>query len=60
MNIVYVKDKGSNLNTMIDVLTIFLSCDILGLEENYQGICFGHAFSKACQYATMDEKVYKI
>jgi hypothetical protein len=59
MNIVYVKDKGSNLNTMIDVLTIFLSCDILGLEENYQGTCFGHAFSKACQYATMDEKVYK-
>jgi hypothetical protein len=31
----------------------------LGLEENFKGIYFGHALSKACQYATMDEKVYK-
>ncbi len=29
------------------------------MEENYQDTCFGHAFSKACQYVTMDEKVYK-
>ncbi len=60
MIIVYVKDKGSNLNTMIDVLTTFQSCDILGLEENYEDTCFGHAFLEACQYAIMDEKVIKI
>jgi hypothetical protein len=35
------------------------SCDILNLEENYQGIFVGHAFSKAYQYATMDENVCK-
>ncbi len=28
---------------------------MLGLEESFQGICFGHAFSKACQYATTKE-----
>jgi hypothetical protein len=32
---------------------------MLGLEENFQGTCFGHAFSKVCQYATIEEKVYK-
>ncbi len=25
----------------------------------FQGTCFNHAFSKACQYATKDEKVCK-
>jgi hypothetical protein len=34
-----------------------ISCDILNLEENYQGIFVGHAFSKAYQYATIDENV---
>jgi hypothetical protein len=29
--------------------------DILGLEESYKGICFGHAFFKACQYAATYE-----
>jgi hypothetical protein len=41
-----VKIEGSNFNTMIIALNAFVSCDILGLEESYQGICFGHAFSK--------------
>jgi hypothetical protein len=36
----YVKDEGSNLNTMIGALKIVVSCDILGLEESYQGTCF--------------------
>ncbi len=31
----------------------------LSLEESFQGTWFGHVFSKACQYATSDEKVYK-
>jgi hypothetical protein len=35
-----VKDEGSNLNTMIGALKIVVSCDILGLEESYQGTCF--------------------
>ncbi len=32
---------------------------MLGLLENFQKTCFGHVFSKACQYATSDEKVCK-
>jgi hypothetical protein len=35
------------------------NCDILGLEESYQGTCFGHAFSKVYQYVIANEKVYK-
>jgi hypothetical protein len=57
--IAYVKDKGSNLNIMIIDLKSIISCDVLGLEKSFQGICFGHAFSKACQYVTTDEKLCK-
>jgi len=35
---------------MTIVLKAVVSYDILSLEESYQGTCFGHAFSKACQY----------
>jgi hypothetical protein len=44
---------------MSTTLKSIVSCDILGLEESFQGTCFGHAFSKACQYATTKEKVCK-
>ncbi len=54
-----MKVKGSNSNTMIVTLKIGVSCDILGLEQSYKGICFKHEFSKACQYAIMDEKLCK-
>jgi hypothetical protein len=54
-----VKDEGSNLNIMTIVLKAIVCYDILGLEESYQGTCFGHAFSKACQYVTTNEKVCK-
>jgi hypothetical protein len=33
--------------------------DILGLEESYKGICFWHAFFKACQYIATYENVVK-
>ncbi len=54
--IAYVKDEGSNMNTMITTLKSIVSCDMLGLEESFQDIYFGHAFSKACQYAIIKEK----
>ncbi len=57
--IAYVKDEGYNLNTMTTTLKSIVSCDLLGLEESFQGTCFGDAFSKACQYVTTDEKVCK-
>ncbi len=56
--IVYVKDEGCNLKIMTTILKSIIF-DMLGLEENFQGTCFAHAFSTACQYATIEEKVCK-
>ncbi len=36
-----------------------VNCNILRLQESFQGSYFGYAFSKACQYATTNEKVCK-
>jgi hypothetical protein len=44
---------------MIATLKLVVNCEVLGVEESFLGTCFGHAFSKAYQYATMDEKVLK-
>jgi hypothetical protein len=44
---------------MIIVLKSIIKCDVLCLEENFQSICFGHVFSKACQYATPNERFAK-
>ncbi len=46
--VVYVKDEGSNFNTMTIALKLVVSCEVLDLEENFQGACFGYEFSKAC------------
>ncbi len=51
--IVYVKNEGSNLNAMKAIV----NCQPFGLEKSFQGTCFGHVFSKACQYGTAWEKV---
>jgi len=52
-----VKDEGSNLNKMTYALKSIISYETLGLQESFNGICFGHVFSKACQYAVTDEKM---
>jgi hypothetical protein len=57
--IAYVKDEGYNLNTMTTTLKSIVSCDLLGLEESFQGTCSRDAFSKAYQYVTIGEKVCK-
>jgi hypothetical protein len=57
--IAYVKDEGSNLNTMTTILKSIVCWDKLGLEENFQGVYFGHTFSKAYQYVTIENKVCK-
>jgi hypothetical protein len=36
-----VKDDGSNLNVITPTLKSIVSCEYLGLEENFQGSCFG-------------------
>jgi hypothetical protein len=55
-NIVYVKDEGSNLNSEYDPK---INCKLryVGFGRKFEGTCFGHSFSKACQYATIEENV---
>jgi hypothetical protein len=56
----YVKDEGSNMNTMtIYCFKIIGCCEALGVVESFQSTCFGHAFSKACQYATTKKTMCK-
>ncbi len=43
---------------MTIALKLVVNYVVLGLVERFSETCFGHAFSKACQYAT-NEKVYK-
>ncbi len=42
--ITFVKDEGANLNAMTLTLKSVVSCDTLGLEEIFNGNCFGHVF----------------
>jgi hypothetical protein len=51
--IAYVKDETSNLYIMIIALKFIVGREVLGLDENFQGICFGHVFFKGmliCYY----------
>ncbi len=53
----FVKDEGINLISMATTLCFVVDCHLLKLQQIYEGTCFGHIMSKACQYATNDEKV---
>ncbi len=33
-----------------------VNCEVLGMEESFQGTCFGHTFFKACQCGIAKEK----
>jgi hypothetical protein len=57
--IAYVKDEEFNLNAITYALKSIMSYEYLGLEESFQRTCFGHAFSKACQYGIAKKKVGK-
>jgi len=57
--ITFVKNEGVNLNAMTLALRSIVSCHILRLEESFNGSCFKHVFSKACQYGIVEDKVYK-
>ncbi len=54
-----VKDEGENLNVMTSTLKFMVNYEVLGMEESFQGTCFGHAFSKACPYGTTLKKIVK-
>jgi hypothetical protein len=40
----YVKDESANLNAMTTILKFVVNNEGFGLEESFQGTCFGHAF----------------
>jgi hypothetical protein len=42
--IIYVKDEGSNLNTLTNALKFVVKCETLGLKESFKATCFGHVF----------------
>ncbi len=54
-----VKDGGYNLNAMSFVLKYLVNCETLGLQESFNDTCFGHVYSKACQYVIIDEIVVR-
>ncbi len=54
-----MKDEGFNLNNITTTLKFVMNYEVLGLKESFQGNYFDLVFSKACQYATMNDKVYK-
>jgi len=43
--------------TTLYALTLVVSCSILKLVSSFIGSCFGHAMSKATQYATNEIEV---
>jgi hypothetical protein len=54
----FVKDEGNNLGSMAMTLKfIIVNCEPLKMLWVYEGTCFRYVMSKACQYATNDDKV---
>jgi hypothetical protein len=53
----YIKDKRSNLQAYASAPIFVVSFDYLALLKPFDGSHFGHALSKVCQYAIIDEKV---
>jgi hypothetical protein len=37
------------------IVKFVVKCEVFGLDESFQRSCFGHVFSKARQYATIDD-----
>ncbi len=46
--IAYVKNNQFNLSAMTTTLKFIVSCEVMGLEENFQGNYFDLRFFKAC------------
>jgi hypothetical protein len=44
----YVKNEGSNLNTLTTTLKFVVSYSPFQLPSTFVGSCFGHAMSKVC------------
>ncbi len=55
--ICYVKEERTNLFTMTNASKSIVSFVDLGIHESFEGVCFGFAFLKAWQHATIDENM---
>ncbi len=58
--ITYVKDEGPNLNTLTNALKSVVKFETLGLEESFQGTCFGHFFPKCANMPQLMTKFVKV
>jgi hypothetical protein len=56
--IAFIKDKSINLSAMATILHSIIDYEPLNIIRVYEGTCFGHVMSRACQYATNDENVF--
>jgi hypothetical protein len=56
--IAFVKDENINLSTMVTTMCSIINYEPLKILRVYEGTCFGHVTSKACQYATNDDKMF--
>ncbi len=52
-----MKDEGTNLVKITNGLKSVVNCDDMGILKFFEGVYFGHAFSKAYQYTIVDEKL---
>jgi len=43
---------------MVATMHFVINYEPLKILRVYEGTCFGHVMSKACQYATNDDKIY--
>jgi len=48
---------AQQLQSLLASLCSIVDYELLNLPHIYEGICFGHVLSKACQYSTNDDKV---
>jgi hypothetical protein len=55
--VAYMKNERSNLNTLELAFLQLVNYEPWQLTSPYVGACFGHAMSKTCQYATLDDKI---
>jgi hypothetical protein len=55
--IAFGKDEGINLSIMVATMHSIINYEPLKILRVYEGTCFGHVMSKACQYATNDDKI---
>jgi hypothetical protein len=53
----YIKDEGFNFNILTFIFSFIVSCYAFQLACPFVKSCFGHAMSKATQYAIDDGKI---